>query len=117
MNQTCTNILGTYICDGNISNLTCPDCPICGENADCLADEITHEPYCGCNPGFEGNPLENCTDINECEDDSKNDCDIYGAPNRVCVNSQGSYTCICPNGYQMNSTSGKCEDIDECDTR
>ena len=31
-----------------------------------------------------------------------------------CVNTIGSYKCICDVGYRENS--GKCLDIDECDT-
>ena len=36
------------------------------------------------------------TDIDECIDPESNDCDA----NAACNNTEGSYTCLCPNGYQ-----------------
>ena len=43
--------------------------------------------------------ITTCTpfaDIDECIDPESNDCDA----NAACNNTEGSYTCLCPNGYQ-----------------
>uniref|UniRef100_S4R7Z9 Fibulin 5 n=1 Tax=Petromyzon marinus TaxID=7757 RepID=S4R7Z9_PETMA len=48
-----------------------------------------------------------CTDVDECATSSHR-C----RPNQVCTNAPGSYTCRCPEGYQM--VAGQCVDIDEC---
>ena len=38
------------------------------------------------------------TDIDECANDTLNNC----SPNATCTNTNGSYTCICVNGYTGN---------------
>lgn len=48
-----------------------------------------------------------CEDINECEDETLNDCEF------TCQNLYGSYRCKCLPGYQMRVEG--CEDINECD--
>uniref|UniRef100_A0A3B1IHS0 Latent transforming growth factor beta binding protein 2 n=1 Tax=Astyanax mexicanus TaxID=7994 RepID=A0A3B1IHS0_ASTMX len=48
----------------------------------------------------------NFTDINECAIPNK-------CPNGVCVNTEGSFTCECKNGFTKN-WRGQCEDINEC---
>ena len=40
-------------------------------------------------------PLFNFTDINECANPETNDCDL----NAQCINTEGSYTCSCNEGY------------------
>ena len=111
-NQTCINTLGTYICDGTITNITCPDCPPCVANAECIVD-INNQPICQCWPGYTGDPLVQCDDIDECDQGTDGCSEII--PVRDCVNTNGSYVCICQNGYVINSTSDQCDDIDECD--
>ena len=46
-------------------------------------------------------------DINECSEG------ISGC-NQICSNTLGSYTCICQNGYQLDTDNHTCIDIDEC---
>ena len=42
-------------------------------------------------------------DVNECHPDVKGSC------NHLCVNSQGSYYCKCPNGFQMYKDNKNCK--------
>lgn len=62
---------------------------------------------CKCNKGYQLNSAVQCKDINECFVNSKL-CD------HKCVNKPGAYECQCFKGYQHNTTTKKCEDIDEC---
>lgn len=47
-------------------------------------------------------------DINECEQSG-----ICPKPGR-CVNILGSYRCICPRGFKLDSSGTYCIDTDEC---
>ena len=42
-----------------------------------------------------------CTDINECSDNTQNDCNVASQIS-FCTNNEGSYTCSCVSGYQGN---------------
>ncbi|KAE8647199.1 hypothetical protein Csa_019019 [Cucumis sativus] len=86
------------VLDWAISNDTCvtakdkTNC-VCGKNSfkvDLLDDPSRYR--CRCLHGFEGNPYlpDGCQDIDECEDESLNDCRFE------CVNTIGNYTCNCP---------------------
>ncbi|OQV25204.1 Fibrillin-1 [Hypsibius exemplaris] len=48
-----------------------------------------------------------CVDINECENPDRNPC-VLGR----CINTDGSYSCVCPKGYFFNGRF--CEDRNEC---
>ena len=59
----------------------------------------TSQPQ-NCNSGYWGNGLV-CEDVNECE------ADVPPCANAVgCVNTDGGYTCTCPQGHTY--TNGKC---------
>ncbi|XP_064171435.1 adhesion G protein-coupled receptor E2-like isoform X1 [Anguilla rostrata] len=89
----------------------------CGPNAEC-----TSSGGCVCVPGY-GVPVNAlptpeslCFDIDECENDP-----VICGPNADCINTPGSYTCTCHEGYSVQimpgsiaSTSNPCEDVDEC---
>ena len=45
------------------------------------------------------------TDINECADDTLNDCD------QICINTNGSYVCECDSGYLLNDDLITCSGI------
>ncbi|CAN6807465.1 unnamed protein product [Brassica oleracea] len=49
-----------------------------------------HLKGCKCPPGFSGDGLKNCTDVNECEE--KTVCQCRGCK---CKNTWGSYECSC----------------------
>ncbi|XP_038884307.1 wall-associated receptor kinase 2-like [Benincasa hispida] len=96
------------VLDWAISNDTCvtaenkTNC-ICGRNStkvDLLDDPSRYR--CQCLEGFEGNPYlpEGCQDIDECKDESLNDCSFE------CVNRIGNYTCNCPKGFKGDGRRG-----------
>ena len=47
-----------------------------------------------------------CEDINECKN---NPC-----KNGNCTNLEGSYECVCQNGFQIKLDKNFCEDVNEC---
>ncbi|XP_039594779.1 thrombomodulin-like [Polypterus senegalus] len=49
-----------------------------------------------------------CVDVDECKQEQVCKAD------QVCVNSPGSFTCVCPPGFEM--VDGECEDTDECES-
>lgn len=60
---------------------------------------------CGCPSGFELSENKyNCSDVDECRSEVCQD--------RVCVNTAGSYRCVCQDGYEM--VDGECQGADEC---
>jgi hypothetical protein len=73
--------------------------------------------YCKCLDGFESLPatikpeheLYCEQDINECELDG-----CAQVSNSTCVNTYGSFTCVCAGGYELNKEQNACVDVDEC---
>uniref|UniRef100_A0A4W2D3S4 Heart development protein with EGF like domains 1 n=1 Tax=Bos indicus x Bos taurus TaxID=30522 RepID=A0A4W2D3S4_BOBOX len=65
----------------------------CLHDGKCVVDLTTHPGYrCVCSPAWQG---DNCSvDVNEC---LSNPC----PPLATCNNTQGSFTCRCPVGYQL----------------
>lgn len=60
---------------------------------------------CRCPFGFRLDTNQrNCSDIDECQSQ------VCGSD--VCVNTKGSYRCVCAEGFEM--MAGKCSDVDEC---
>ena len=47
-------------------------------------------------------------DIDECLHDN-------GGCSHACVNSDGSYDCVCPSGYQVVRATRGCVDVNECE--
>ncbi|XP_030242302.1 latent-transforming growth factor beta-binding protein 4-like [Drosophila navojoa] len=48
-----------------------------------------------------------CVDIDECRLNN-------GGCSHTCRNTQGSYQCVCPAGYQLAANARDCQDVDEC---
>ncbi|XP_045445134.1 adhesion G protein-coupled receptor E1 isoform X2 [Pipistrellus kuhlii] len=131
---TCTNTVGSYYCTckrGFLSSngltqfrgpgVECKDVDECssgpskcGPNSVCK--NLPGRYKCSCLPGFSsptgdtwspGNPgYFSCTDIDECLD--RGVCPEHSE----CVNSFGSYSCPCQDGFISNNSL--CEEVDEC---
>ncbi|CAH1243104.1 FBN2 [Branchiostoma lanceolatum] len=68
---------------------------------------------CGsCGSGLAGNG-EQCADLNECML-YVNGTAAHQCVNAQCVNTAGSYTCVCPQGFHKEGGSHVCLDINEC---
>jgi hypothetical protein len=80
----------------------------CGANTVC---DVSGAPACACAPGYTGDPLTGCTDIDECAAAVKPlDCDD---PTRdICLNTPGGYVCDCAEGFVRGS--GACVGVNEC---
>lgn len=86
---------------GNCSDSECHPNATCGE--------FGGDQQCTCKEGFAGDG-SSCEDMYECHDQYGNNCKRYGA---MCVNTIGSYTCECNNGFEYKEGIG-CIDINEC---
>ena len=58
-------------------------------------------PGCVCLPGWEG--ADCSVNINECAT-----TDICGDPYKKCVDTIGSYECVCIEHYMLNDANDKC---------
>ncbi|XP_070174967.1 uncharacterized protein [Littorina saxatilis] len=118
--QSCTNTQGSFACTcytGHVMSSdqrTCNPCPKlrygpeCRHTCECSGRGLSCHPVtgCVCQSGWTGSQCQD--DVNECEESP----DVCGEGKR-CVNNNGSYTCLCPDGYTDNS-EGVCQDVDEC---
>lgn len=116
--QICQNKPGSYhcLCRSGYSllpdNKTCHDIDecvvssdICGE-AHCLNLESSYE--CQCDTGFKYEASsKSCKDVDECAD---------AVCAQTCVNSHGSYACLCDGsaGLKLGSNMHSCENILPC---
>lgn len=115
---TCKNTEGSYECtckpgylgDGKrcgLYNVCKAGLHDCHEHAVCSTPEIG-EYICTCPGGFLGDGL-NCVDINECE------LAIHTCNDEEeCVNTVGSFQCVCPEGYRRDDETDSCVDVNEC---
>ncbi|XP_012584651.1 PREDICTED: CD97 antigen isoform X2 [Condylura cristata] len=104
------------ICD-DINECGPPVTVSCGKFADCQNTDGSY--YCTCIPGYElvsggatfRNESENtCQDVEECKQNPK-----ICKSRSICINTQGSYTCKCQPGFELNPKDPKqCTDVNEC---
>ncbi|PIN12513.1 Serine/threonine protein kinase [Handroanthus impetiginosus] len=90
------------VVDWAIGNGTCKEAKRNASSYACKSvNSMCYKPYngygyrCSCFLGYQGNPylIDGCQDINECEDPHLNICE------KRCVNTIGSFHCICPKEY------------------
>ncbi len=78
----------------------------CGRYVDC----VNYDKYydCNCQTGYHNFvAYEGCSDIDECAAGSAS-CGF----GEMCINTIGSYVCVCEYGF--TGTPGSCTDVDEC---
>lgn len=87
-------------CEGEVMELEPCDLKPCEEK----------KPIEDCEKGYVFNEVQGaCQDVDEC-DNGDNTCKY----SQLCVNSNGTYSCICPEGFVQKGFGNKCLDINEC---
>ncbi|XP_052809635.1 fibrillin-1-like, partial [Mya arenaria] len=114
--QNCQNTVGSYVCsciEGFSLDLTdrqscivvskCNDTEksLCQNNSQCVKQG--NDSKCYCKKGFSTKENNECIDINECDGKSY-PCDHF------CKNTQGSYDCMCKDGYFLKEDKRSCEE-------
>ncbi|XP_071209707.1 adhesion G protein-coupled receptor E2-like isoform X1 [Salvelinus alpinus] len=111
-NNICRNTIGSFNCQcrpGFTSTTTVNFTALTGECKD-----INGCFDCPCTSGFGERRNGDCNDesrvyVDECKEQTA-DC-----PNKsFCVNTPGSYDCICLSGYTLTESKRGCMDLDEC---
>ncbi|XP_032316825.1 LOW QUALITY PROTEIN: uromodulin [Camelus ferus] len=87
-------------------SLEARNCSECHSNATCKLDGVA--TTCSCQEGFTGDGLV-CMDLDECDLPGAHNCSADSS----CVNTPGSYACVCPDGFRLSPELG-CTDVDEC---
>uniref|UniRef100_W5MXR7 Latent-transforming growth factor beta-binding protein 1 n=1 Tax=Lepisosteus oculatus TaxID=7918 RepID=W5MXR7_LEPOC len=83
-----TGICGTWRCENTLGSYRC---------------------FMGCASGVYGEDARDCEDIDECT--NKTICGKHG----ICENMDGSYRCLCDQGYTSPPGNPECVDINECE--
>ncbi|XP_061085891.1 protein kinase C-binding protein NELL2 [Conger conger] len=88
----------------------CSEGSVCEEHSDCVSQEAG--AYCSCRDGFRAlrDDSAYCQDVDECAEGKH-----YCRENTVCVNTPGSFLCICRSGY-IRIDDYSCTEHDECAT-
>ncbi|KAH9487811.1 hypothetical protein Btru_068323 [Bulinus truncatus] len=117
--QNCSNLVGNYTCSCYpgyrlIGRQVCEECAgitygmNCLKTCNCKGRALRCDKVkgCICRSNWKG---ENCDeDVNECIENP-----TICRKDQICVNSEGSYSCICVNGYE--EANGTCTNINECE--
>ena len=128
--SVCFNTIGSFECECNDGyfgdGVICVDSDECAEGDEAMIvmnvtdliygiHECSEDAFCAntvgaynctCNEGYSGDGW-NCTDIDECEEET-DECNDEG----TCTNTIGSYECACNDGFFGDGYI--CEDSDEC---
>ncbi|XP_041374591.1 fibrillin-1-like [Gigantopelta aegis] len=117
----CVNFPGSYKCNCNITGYKSSSADyFCQDIDECLVNNGGCDDLCINKRGFydcrcekRGWKLDKddhtCIDVNECERYGQHLC-RYGH----CVNTEGSFRCVCNPGFQPNKHGMFCKDVDEC---
>ncbi|XP_036094333.1 latent-transforming growth factor beta-binding protein 2 isoform X3 [Rousettus aegyptiacus] len=82
--------------------------PVCGARR-CENSPGSYRCVLGCQPGFHLAPTGDCIDIDECANDTV--CGSHG----FCDNTEGSFRCLCDQGFETSSSGWDCVDVNECE--
>uniref|UniRef100_A0A1I7V5A2 Fibulin-1 n=1 Tax=Loa loa TaxID=7209 RepID=A0A1I7V5A2_LOALO len=81
------------------------------------SDAMKHQAILGeiesknmCRDGWDLSPSGHCIDINECDTRDS----VCLLPNSLCLNTPGSFSCVCLPGFYWSVVGSVCVDIDEC---
>ncbi|WAR27354.1 MLP-like protein [Mya arenaria] len=118
----CLNKYGGYVCSCDMGfqllsdGFTCEECSgwLYGQNCDspCLCDQDNTKTCngtngeCSCKAGWLGSICSE--NLNECSPGGSNNCPY----NSSCVDTPGSFKCVCNTGYLMNGY-GKCQECQQ----
>lgn len=84
----------------------------CGPNKQCVKKSGSREFHCVCDSGH-ALIGQSCEDIDECKNTKiLVSCKKKGGS---CKNTDGSYKCECPPGFDKHPTSHICGDVNECE--
>ncbi|XP_039739733.1 latent-transforming growth factor beta-binding protein 2 isoform X8 [Pteropus medius] len=82
--------------------------PVCGAWR-CENSPGSYRCVLGCQLGFHMAPTGDCIDIDECTNDTV--CGSHG----FCDNTEGSFRCLCDQGFETSSSGWDCVDVNECE--
>ncbi|XP_041614372.1 latent-transforming growth factor beta-binding protein 2 isoform X2 [Vulpes lagopus] len=82
--------------------------PVCGAWR-CENSPGSYRCVLGCQSGFHMAPTGDCIDIDECANDTM--CGSHG----FCDNTDGSFRCLCDQGFETSSSGWDCVDVNECE--
>ncbi|XP_021034390.2 latent-transforming growth factor beta-binding protein 2 [Mus caroli] len=82
--------------------------PVCGAWR-CENSPGSYRCILGCQPGFYVAPNGDCIDIDECANDTV--CGNHG----FCDNTDGSFRCLCDQGFETSPSGWECVDVNECE--
>ncbi|XP_063118452.1 latent-transforming growth factor beta-binding protein 2 isoform X4 [Rattus norvegicus] len=118
----CLNTEGSFTCSAcqsgywvNEDGTACEDLDECAFPGVCPTGVCTNTVgsfSCkDCDRGFRPSPLGNsCEDVDECVGEE------HCAPHGECLNSPGSFFCLCAPGFASAEGGTRCQDVDECAT-
>ncbi|XP_023559365.1 latent-transforming growth factor beta-binding protein 2 isoform X2 [Octodon degus] len=118
----CVNTEGSFTC---LCEAGFQPSPASGECVDTDECEDHKDPVCGawrcenspgsyrcvpgCQPGFYAAPTGACIDVDECA--SNTVCGHHG----FCDNTDGSFRCLCDQGFETSPSGWDCVDVNECE--